>query len=50
MARQDLHYELSPEADNDLEEIFDYTEREFGLDQAIAYVAAFDNVLENSLK
>ena len=33
---------LSEAADVDLEEIFDYTNREFGLDQAVSYVSAFD--------
>lgn len=35
-------YELSTEADQDVSDIFDYTEKEFGLNQAIAYVSAFD--------
>jgi len=35
-------YELSSEADQDISDIFDYTENEFGLDQAVAYVSAFD--------
>ncbi|MGV8094940.1 MAG: type II toxin-antitoxin system RelE/ParE family toxin [Mangrovibacterium sp.] len=37
-------YRLSQEADRDLEDIFDYTAREFGVDQAIAYVSEFEEV------
>ena len=37
-------YRLSREADRDLEEIFDYTVREFGIDQAVAYVSEFEEV------
>jgi toxin ParE1/3/4 len=33
-----LSYELSPEAAQDLSDIFDYTEMEFGLDQAVKYL------------
>jgi len=44
MAKPYFFYELSPEADTDIEEIFDYTEREFGLEQAVAYVSGFDDV------
>jgi toxin ParE1/3/4 len=35
-------YRLSREADHDLEEIFDYTLCEFGLEQAIIYVSEFE--------
>jgi toxin ParE1/3/4 len=38
------YYELSPEADRDLENIFEYTADQFGLEQAIAYVSAFEAV------
>lgn len=41
---QESLYELSQEADRDLEDIFDYTLEVFGLDQAVAYVSAFDDV------
>ncbi|MBR9910117.1 MAG: type II toxin-antitoxin system RelE/ParE family toxin [Gammaproteobacteria bacterium] len=44
MTQTDLFYELSVEADRDIEDIFDYTAEEFGLDQAVAYVNAFDDV------
>ena len=43
-------YELSQEADQDLDEIFDYTEAEFGFDQAVAYLkfdVLFERLLEN---
>jgi len=36
------HYVLSPEADQDLAEIFDYTHSQFGLDQAVAYLSDLD--------
>ncbi len=35
-------YELSSEADQDISDIFDYTEVEFWLDQAVSYVSALD--------
>jgi len=38
MASSIASYELSPEAEQDLSDIFDYTEIEFGLDQAIQYL------------
>jgi len=41
-------YILSIEADHDLEEIFEYTENKFGIDQAIKYLQEFD-VLFNHL-
>ncbi len=31
-------YKLTQEADNDLDQIFDYTEIEFGFDQAVRYL------------
>lgn len=46
MADPDLFYELSAEAVADLEEIFDYTEHEFGIDQAVRYVSAFEDAFE----
>ena len=42
-------YELSQEADQDLDEIFDYTEAEFGFDQAVVYTNQFDVVFEKLL-
>jgi len=44
MANPEMLYELSPEADQDLEDIFDYTEREFGIDQAIEYLSGLDGI------
>jgi toxin ParE1/3/4 len=44
MSKAAFRYRLSQEADQDLEDIFDYTAREFGVDQAIAYVSGFDEV------
>jgi len=44
MAKPEMLYELSPEADQDLEEIFDYTERAFGFNQAVEYLSGFDGV------
>ena len=43
-------YQLSTAADHDLEEIFDYTVEEFGLDQAIKYVSEFEPVFEQLVK
>lgn len=37
---------LSKAADADLENIFDYTLEEFGLDQAISYVSGFDETFK----
>ena len=37
-----MAFEISEEAARDLEEIFDYTAEEFGLDQAVSYVSSFD--------
>jgi len=37
-------YELSPEADQDISEIFDYTVDEFGIDQAVSYLSQFDDL------
>lgn len=46
-----MRYELSVAADQDLEAIFDYTEREFGVEQAAAYLRLigerFDTLSEN---
>lgn len=36
-----LGYKLSPEADNDIEDIFDYTEFEYGLQKAVEYTTQF---------
>ncbi len=49
MTKTDLFYELSVEADKDIEAILDYTAEEFGLDQAVTYVNAFDDVFTELL-
>jgi len=36
-------YELTQQAEQDIEEIFDYTAHQFSLDQAVAYVSDFEN-------
>ena len=43
MTRDGLFYELSSEADSDIEDIFVYTLKEFGSKQAIAYISQFEN-------
>lgn len=35
-------YKLSQEADQDLEDIFDYTSAKFGTGQAVQYLSEFD--------
>ncbi|MCB0735210.1 MAG: type II toxin-antitoxin system RelE/ParE family toxin [Bacteroidetes bacterium] len=35
---------ISEQAARDLEDIFDYTEDEFGLHQAVTYITSFDDV------
>jgi toxin ParE1/3/4 len=37
-------YRLSGDADRDLEDIFGYDTREFGIDQAVDYVSGFEGV------
>jgi len=44
------YYRLSKEADHDLDAIFDYTEMEFGFDQAITYLSDLDIVFESLIK
>ena len=39
-------WHLSAEADNDLEDIFDYGLQMFGLDKAVEYVSSFDELFE----
>lgn len=36
--------QISEQATRDLEDIFDYTENEFGLRQAVTYITSFDDV------
>ena len=40
--RRTAEYRLTPAAQRDLDEIFDYTVREWGLEQALAYAAAIE--------
>ncbi len=40
-------YELSKQADIDLEEIFDYTEKEFDFDQAVEYLIDFEELFNH---
>lgn len=42
MASSPHKYELSQEADNDLQEIYDYTVEKFGADQAVDYLTGLD--------
>jgi len=41
------HYELSKEADFDIDAIFDYTEREHSFNQAINYLLSLESVFES---
>lgn len=50
MTTSRLFYELSQTADNDLDEIFDYTAAQFGIAQAIKYLSGFEDVFENLCK
>jgi len=47
MSKGRFAYELSQKADQDLEEIFDYTVHNFGIEQAIAYVSGFEDLFVN---
>ncbi len=40
------YYELSAKADQDIDEIFEYTEKEFGFDQAVKYVSEFESAFQ----
>lgn len=42
-----LEYELSNEADLDLDDIFDYTEKMHGLNQAIKYLTFIEDNISN---
>jgi len=44
MTQTHFTYRLSLEAERDLEDIFDYTVQEFGVDLAITYVSDFEEV------
>lgn len=47
MTKSHLPCVLSEEADKDLEDIFDYTAEQFGVDQAIVYVSGFEAVFDS---
>ncbi len=47
MTKRPIRYELSNIADNDIEEIFDYTEKEYGFDKAIIYVSGFEELFSS---
>lgn len=49
MVKANLFYELSPEADRDIEDVFDYTEEAFGTDQAVIYVTEIDDIFTGLL-
>lgn len=42
-----LNYVLSKDADLDLEEIFDYTETEYGFNHAVTYLTDLEKVFES---
>ncbi len=44
MASTRVPYELSEEADNDLQQIYEYTADRFGLDQAVYYLRGLDDL------
>ncbi len=41
-----LPIEISQEADQDLEDIFDYTLAAYGLEHAVKYVSSFDDIFD----
>ncbi|MDX2001149.1 MAG: type II toxin-antitoxin system RelE/ParE family toxin [Chitinophagales bacterium] len=45
MARDNFKYELSKIADNDLEEIFDFTIWKFGFEQGVSYLQLIEEVI-----
>lgn len=47
MADTSQPYDLTEQAAQDLEDIFDYTASEFGIDQAITYVGEFEGAFES---
>ena len=46
MSQNILQYQLSEEADNDLNEIYNYTELQFGTLQAIKYLSGFETIFD----
>jgi len=43
-------YRLSSEADEDLSEIYDYTESEFGTNQAVQYLSDFEDIFNKLIR
>lgn len=50
MTKIDLFYELSVEAEQDIDQIFDYTEITYGFAQAVDYVNAFESTFERLIQ
>ena len=50
MSNKSLFYELSDEVDSDLDQIFDYTEKTYGFEQAVTYVSDFDITFERIIQ
>lgn len=46
MSNRISHFELALPADEDLEDIFNYTDEEYGLDQAVKYLNELEHVFE----
>ena len=44
------HYSLSLQADEDLQDIYDYTEEYFGTKQAVKYVSEFEAVFQRLIQ
>lgn len=50
MQKNNHVYILSQEADADINQIFDYTSKEFGFNQAIKYIRAFETLFNQLTK
>ena len=50
MSKPDLFYELSVEAEQDIDSIFDYGEENHGFAQAVEYVSNFDKTFERLIQ
>lgn len=50
MSNAQRPYDLSLEAENDLEEIYDYSDTTFGSEQAIFYLEGLETLFENLSK
>ena len=49
MKKIKLHYKLSNLAEKDIDQIFDYTFSEYGLEQAVKYTTGFHQVFKHLL-